>query len=208
MKLVKLFSMAMICMAIVLVSCSGEDGEQGPEGPAGAQGPAGADGADGIDGQNGTHGEDGMDGMDGNANVQAFDIDMSDWGGESTFAFDLAISALERPNYAFLFYLELTIDNVSYTHAVPGKVPSNPVVTDVLYSNSDTSPNAFISFTNLNGLPFVVPEGFYDRLIIIAAEITSVNGKASDIESLKDELKAAGVDTNDYNAVAAYFGLD
>ncbi len=70
MKKMQLTGVALLCLAITMVSCSGDDGERGPVGPAGPQGeqgvqgpagPAGADGANGVDGQDGV---DGMDGQD------------------------------------------------------------------------------------------------------------------------------------------------
>ncbi|GLU42656.1 collagen-like protein [Allomuricauda sp. NBRC 101325] len=57
MKLVRIFSIALIAMSITLVSCSGEDGEQGPPGKNGN------DGAPGLNGDNGAPGQDGADGL-------------------------------------------------------------------------------------------------------------------------------------------------
>jgi hypothetical protein len=225
MKTLKLVCMAMLCLAVSLVSCSGEDGDTGPQGPAGAAGVAGVDGADGIscwdlngngvgdaeedindDGNFDAMDCQGSDGATGNANVQSFDIEIIEWGNENIFEFDIPIESPARSNYSFLFYLEVNDEN-GLTHPVPGKVPFNPIITDVLYSNADVTPNASITFSDLNGNPFMVPEGFYQRLIIIAVEISSTSGKANS-ESLISELKAAGVDTSDYNQVAAYLGLE
>ncbi|MFN3138175.1 MAG: hypothetical protein ACE37L_10850 [Allomuricauda sp.] len=49
MKSLKLVCMAMLCMAVSLVSCSGEDGETGPQGPQGPQGEQGIQGQQGAD---------------------------------------------------------------------------------------------------------------------------------------------------------------
>lgn len=65
MKKIQLVSMAMLCIAIALVSCSGEDGETGPQGP---QGLAGLDGFDGVDGENGADGAYGVSCWDLNGN--------------------------------------------------------------------------------------------------------------------------------------------
>lgn len=56
MKLIRIFSIALIAMSISLVSCSGEDGEQGPPGKNGTNGDPGLNGAPGAPGQDGTDG--------------------------------------------------------------------------------------------------------------------------------------------------------
>ena len=53
MKLFRLFNVAILCMALTMVSCSGEDGADGEDGDIGQTGPAGADGTDGTDGTDG-----------------------------------------------------------------------------------------------------------------------------------------------------------
>jgi len=68
MKKSKVLMMALLVVAIGLVSCSGDDGEQGPKGD---QGLAGVDGQDGVNGTNG------KDGEDGNANVHHVILDMT-----------------------------------------------------------------------------------------------------------------------------------
>ena len=64
MKTCKLLSIAVLAMAMSLVSCSGDDGEQGPQGVPGKDGTNGTNGVDGTDGTNGTNGVDGQDGED------------------------------------------------------------------------------------------------------------------------------------------------
>ena len=63
MKLVRLFSAAILAMSISLISCSGEDGKDGING---------VDGIDGKDGLNGQDGKNGLDGQDGQ-NGEGFD---------------------------------------------------------------------------------------------------------------------------------------
>ena len=193
MKTLKLVSMAMIAMAITLGSCSGEDGETGPQGP---QGPQGVAGTDGVDGQ---------DGVDGNANVQAFSVDVSEWEPLSKYPFDIPISAQERSNYSFLFYLE-TIGG-EFIISVPGQGLLSEYYSKVLYTNIEASPNAEISFYySSDNTSYVVPANTFGRILIIAIEIgtSSKNGDGN----VMAELKSAGVDTSDYHAVAAYFGLE
>lgn len=200
MKIVKLFSMAMLCMAMVLVSCSGEDGERGPQGPQGAQGPAGADG---VDGENGVHGE---DGMDGKANVQTFKLDMLQWPGGSIYTFDMPIDTQQRPNYAFLFYMEYVTGNIAALHPVPGGIVPDYTV-DVSYTNEDQSPSGYIAFKDHQGANYQMQANFYLNLVIVAIEVNTLEGKTS-ITDIMNELKKAGVDTNDYHAVATYLGLE
>ncbi|RUA13794.1 MAG: hypothetical protein DSY83_10715 [Flavobacteriia bacterium] len=186
MKLVKLFSLAMLCMAIVLVSCSGEDGERGPTG------------------QNGTNG---VDGVDGNANVQSTKINMEAWNGGEFFEFDMPIPGQNRPNYAFLFYLEYLYDGQFLArHSVPGAAIASTFTADVNYVVT-ADEGGIITFKDLQGADFAVPPGFYFNLIIISIEISNMQGKNGTTD-IMSELKSKGVDTDDYNAVAAYFGLD
>lgn len=198
MKIVKLFSMAMICMAIVLVSCSGEDGERGPEGAQGAQGPAGVDG---IDGQNGTNG------IDGNANVQSYTVNMDAWNGGLFFEFDMPVATEDRDNYAFLFYLEYIYDSQFVgRHSVPGSSYDGDFVVDVSYAMTGEE-EGILLFKDFQGVPYAVAPGTYLNLIIFSIEMSNLEGKNGTMD-IMSELKAAGVDTNDYNAVVAYFGLD
>ncbi|RIV44487.1 collagen-like triple helix repeat-containing protein [Flagellimonas pelagia] len=198
MKTSKVLGMVLLVVAMGLFSCSGDDGEQGPKGEQGIPG------VDGVDGTNGTNGE---DGVDGNANVQAFKIDMTEWVGGSLFQFDMPIAAEERANYGYLFYLEYVLGSGSAVHAVPGASALASYMSDVDYTNGDSSPSGYISFRDYNGVGFDVPAGSYINLIIIAVEINTTGAKATQANAM-DQLKADGVDTNDYHAVAKYFGLE
>ena len=60
MKLIKLFSAAILVLSVTMVSCSGEDGKDGIDGIDGING---TNGKDGTDGQNGTNGQNGTDGI-------------------------------------------------------------------------------------------------------------------------------------------------
>lgn len=185
MKKIGLTVMAVLCMATVLVSCSGEDGEQGPQGPAGI---------------------DGVDGIDGNANVQALSVDVSDWEGGSTMVFNIPDN-IDKTKYAFLFYLESL--NGEYIFPVPGASIDGSFNTTLFYSpiQENGTFDAQISFINTtDGMPFDMLPNFFGRVIIIAAEIATASKNGS--SDLLSELKAAGVDRMDYHAVAAYFGLE
>ncbi|NDV14517.1 hypothetical protein GO009_00640 [Muricauda sp. TY007] len=81
MKSIRLFSMAMLCMAMVLVSCSGEDGEQGLQGKEGPQGPQGEQGDQGEQGEPGKDNpakdfyfQNGYKGYEGTQDAQISDV--------------------------------------------------------------------------------------------------------------------------------------
>jgi len=60
MKLLRLFSIALVALSMTMVSCSGEDGEMGPQG---IQGEKGDTGEQGVQGEQGAAGQDGADGQ-------------------------------------------------------------------------------------------------------------------------------------------------
>lgn len=202
MKTVKLFSVAILCcVAMNVVSCSGEDGERGPQGPQGEQGPPGANGLDGQDGDNGENG------VDGNANVQAVTVNMDAWNGGKFFEFEMPVAAEERANYAFLFYLEYIYDGQFVgRHSVPGSSYDGDFVVDVSYALTGEE-EGILLFKDFQGAAYAVDPGTYLNLIIIAVEISAMEGKNGSTDILA-QMKAAGVDTNNYDAVAAYFGLE
>lgn len=209
----------LLCTAMVLVSCSGEDGEQGPQGPAGIQGPqgptgpqgpAGQDGAagqDGMDGQagaDGADGTDGQDGVDGNANVQQYKISLADWPGGAIIEFSLPIDVQDRSNYAFFYYL----NNSSWIFSVPGRMLDGSYYSSVWLTVDTIDPDGYIFFNNsADNAPYQVSAGTYNELIIVAVELNSMGAKVNG-DNLLNSLKTAGIDVNDYHAVAAYFGLE
>ncbi|MHA7864777.1 hypothetical protein [Flagellimonas marinaquae] len=226
MKTLKLVCMAMLCMAVSLVSCSPEDGQDGQDGQDGATGPQGIAGVDGVDGADGISCWDlngngvgdaeedinddgnfdamdcqGADGVNGNANVMEFAYNLeffSDYDVLNLFLTDI----VEEPgNYAFLYYLD---HQNGFRYSIPGPLFNNTRYTRV-YTNLDTF-ELFIEFYNTSDdSSAVVPGGVYTHLIAVAIELTNT-GKGR--ENIMAELKAAGVDTSDYNQVAAYFGLE
>lgn len=189
MKALKVVSLAMVCMAMVLVSCSGDDGEQGPQGIAGV---------DGVDGQ------DGVDGVDGNANVQQFSYNLEVFTNYGNLQFDLLNIVNQPENFAFLYYI---VDNNGLVYSIPGPI-YNLYYTSV-YSDVISGGNTlFIDFYNSSDdTPAVVPGGTFTQVIVVAIEKTSLANKNGNADIMA-ELKSAGVDTSDYHAVAAYFGLE
>ena len=265
MKTSRLVNLAMLCLAITMVSCSGDDGERGPQGPKGDSiaGDPGADGSDGTNcwdlngngmndtdedinndgnfdaldcqGSDGTNGDDGIacwdlngngtgdanedvnndgnfdaldcqgdngtNGTDGNANVQAFYYDLTFFADYSSLKLDL-FNIVDAPeNYAYLFYIE---SNTGLRFAIPGSLKVNLQYTRVYMDV--IAGELYIGFYNTaDDTNAIIPGGTYTKVIVIAMELT--NGAKNSDAPLAD-LKAAGVDTTDYNAVAAYLGLE
>lgn len=172
----------MVCMAMVLVSCSGDDGEQGPQGPQG------------------------VPGVNGNANVQAFSVDVSDWEGGSTLIFNIP-DQLDKSKYSFLFYLETMVGGKVFP--VPGASLEGGFSTTIFYlakEEDQFGDASILFFDSVDGTPFNMPPNVFSEVLIVAIEI-STTAQNANADALS-ELKAAVVDTSDYHAVAAYFGLD
>src|SRR4051812_12047508 len=74
-----------LCIALLLVGCTGSDGKDGTNGTNGT------DGADGADGTNGTDGMDGMDGQGGASGVRTVLVSP---GGTTTASGTNLINAL------------------------------------------------------------------------------------------------------------------
>lgn len=239
MKNLKLFSVAMLAMAITLASCSGSDGEQGIQGKQGEPGPQGDSikgdpgdpgdpGADGIScwdlNGNGVgditvdannedlnldgvvdaldcQGAPGQNGQDGNANVERWRTLLAGFTGSEL------IIPLETPpgtvnDYAYFFYLETANGNL---FPVPGPI-ANTVYTS-LYIDAASHEVNVLFWNSADNSAFIVPDGLFVYFHVIAVESPILGNKGTQ-ESVLNELKAAGVDTNDYHAVAAYFGLE
>lgn len=195
--------MAMVSMAVILVSCSGSDGEIGPQGEQGEQGIQGPQGIQGEQGPQGETGEPGQDGTDGNANVVETGFDLTVFANYSTLQFVLSdLNEIDNPqNFAYLFYMD---HSSGLRYSIPGHLFSNDYYARVYTNLPDGDGTLYLSFYDLNDTAYLIPGGEYTFLTIVAIELT--NGAKSS-ENLIAELKAAGVDTSDYDAVAEYFNL-
>ncbi|WP_228236807.1 collagen-like protein [Allomuricauda sp. M10] len=195
MKKSKVLMMALLVVGICLGSCTGDDGEQGPKGD---QGVAGVDGQDGVNGTNG------KDGEDGNANVHHVILDMT--GHTGTIFAQIVPELTEEviSNYAILYYLGK--DDLAGTqyYSIPG-----PVSADFLTQVYAQTQLVQIYFSNYDGTGYpVTASDHLESLRIVLIESTPYTTSKSVYTSVKDELKAVGVDIADYHAVAAYFGLE
>tara|TARA_R110000868_G_scaffold360680_1_gene622730 strand:- start:206 stop:772 length:567 start_codon:yes stop_codon:yes gene_type:complete len=187
-------------LALIFISCSGDDGSDGIDG---IDGTPGVKGTDGVNGTNGTDGVDGVNGADGNANAQAFYYDATENGG-SNFAFDVPEFTEEvLLEDTILVYLKITEDT---TIAIPGTIFGN-IAVEAYFQLS----TAIILFYDIDtGADFNIPLGSIlgVKIIIIKSnsfvERSSLKSANTDVLS---KLKADGIDVNDYDAVAAYFNL-
>ncbi|SHI34092.1 collagen-like protein [Pseudozobellia thermophila] len=224
----------MLLLAIGFVSCSGEDGDIGPEGPEGPQGVAGADGLDGADGIScwdlngngigditeddanedinldgvvdaldcqGMDGEDGQDGADGNANVKLYKYNLDVFLDYTNF--NLSMTGYiedDLEDYAYLFYID---HKSGLRYPIPGSLYGNNSYARI-YPDFQVG-RLYVFFYDKNDTPVEIPGGEYTHLVMVAMKLSNT---AKNGGNPMTELKAAGVDTSDYNAVADYFGLE
>ncbi|AWX46351.1 Collagen alpha-1(XIII) chain [Flagellimonas maritima] len=190
MKTIKLLNIAMICMAMIFISCSGEDGEDGLQGNQGQPGIQGEKGDKGDTGLQGSPGE------DGNANVVNITFDASAHTG-NTFQMDSElITEASIIKDAYLFYIK----SVGNFYSVPGIGPLAAYSTRSYIGTG----SAFINFRSVDGTAnYSVSEGEVEevRMVIIEGNDVTPSGKSGNI---LDQFKKDGVDLNDYHAVMAY----
>ncbi|MFD2551764.1 collagen-like protein [Bizionia sediminis] len=178
-------------------SCSPEDGATGPQGPPGADGTNGTNGADGADGTNGA------DGADGNANVQTFIFDTSAESGSLIVLMVPEITQDVLDNDVILSYFKPA--NSSLYYPMPGGGYSARYITRPYYRVGQF----YISFHNWDGTDYSLPVGDILEMKIILIESSSNKpGEANQgKQKIYNELRQAGVDINDYQAVSDYYGL-
>ncbi len=182
-------------MAFVFVLASCSDGEDGAIGPQGIAGSEGATGSQGASGPQGIQGVQGIQGEQGNANARTFTFDAST---ESGISMNLAIPELTQAvldTDAILWYLNTN----GFSYSIPGAVDAADYVTRV-YALANM---AFINFHNWDGTAYTISAGDIDeiKMIIIGSTATTTKTAMTALE----ELTAAGVDINDYDAVVAYY---
>ncbi len=182
-----------VLMALIIVvtfSCSPEDGTDGIDGAQGPQGPAG---------QNGTNGQ------DGNANVQTFIFDISGVAGSAHTQSIPEITQDVIDNDVILGY----VNRNSFQYPLPAIKVQGTFNIRTLYSVGQYSMYFHLSS---NGNNHNIAAGDLEELKIIIIESSSTkagNGtNTSKKQNVFNELKAAGVDVNNYNEVIKYYGLD
>ena len=185
----------MALMVLIAFSCSkdgedGSDGAIGPKGDQGEQGPAGDNGED------------------GNANVNTYVYDLSSESGSSIPVDlpDLTQSVID--NDLIIGYLQNGAGSGTY-YPVPASVWPNgtggfyDIAVDIAVGKY------WVHFYQVGTQTFMdVTSVELGKLKIVIAESTNTTTGKSGKESIRESLKSARVDINDYYAVMDYFGLD
>ncbi|MGB5436780.1 MAG: hypothetical protein WBM98_12880 [Maribacter sp.] len=180
----------MSLLTICIISCDGKDG------------------ADGVDGINGAAGPAGDNGEDGNANVNTYVYDLSSESGSSIPVDlpDLTQSVID--NDLIIGYLQNGAGSGTY-YPVPASVWPNgtggfyDIAVDIAVGKY------WVHFYQVGTQTFMdVTSVELGKLKIVIAESTNTTTGKSGKESIRESLKSAGVDINDYYAVMDYFGLD
>jgi hypothetical protein len=185
----------MALMVLIAFSCS-KDGEDG------------SDGAIGPKGEQGEQGPAGDNGEDGNANVNTYVYNLSSESGSSIPVDlpDLTQSVID--NDLIIGYLQNGAGSGTY-YPVPASVWPNgtggfyDIAVDIAVGKY------WVHFYQVGTQTFMdVSSVELGKLKIVIAESTNTTTGKSGKESIRESLKSAGVDINDYFAVMDFFGLD
>lgn len=212
---IKLLGIACVMFGLLFTSCSGEDGDNGATGAQGVQGEQGIDGIQGAVGADGT-GADGADGADGNNNVTVTNYEL---GLTADYFMDIPISEVAFMRFDATFdtapFLEAgnTDNDIVLYYVVTGGV-SIPVpgtfdtsdffafmeADNIIHLNINP-PLSLASASKLDSFKVVMIKSTVAGGTLNTAGKGSNGGKAA----VLSELKQAGVDVNDYEAVVSYY---
>ncbi len=203
MKTIKFLSVAVMALAISVSSCA-KDGEDGSDGAPGAQGIQGETGPAGPAGEDGQDGQDGTDGQDGNANVQTYVFDVSDRFGASIPVTVPALTQDVLDNDLVLGYLTKTETHVPLPHPVYAvSLGDNYTVAVELERRKYWMFFYEVGTENLKN----ITAGKLNNLKIVIIESSNTTTGKSGKKSILSELKANGVDINNYYSVMDYYGV-
>lgn len=195
MKLSKFFMFGFALIALALTSCSGEDGSDGIDGIDGVNGNTGPAGEDGDDGDTGPAG------ADGNANVTHLSFQFSDGEYDGNSTINLPVEELTAEVLAedtVLYYLVRDFGNNPSYYAIPGFGVASAYAIGV-FAQTGT---ANFSFRNFDGTVYQL-----DNSEFTGAKVVIIESSNQDASKSITSLKSAGIDINDYNAVAKHFNL-
>ncbi len=181
-----------VLVSILMLSCSGDDG---------ATGATGADGTNGIDG------------TDGNANVETIIFENPTWQITATYTvMDLSLASISI-NYENDVIIGYYIDGVLTTSWIP--VDSEYCCdNNYLRSYISGSSHKFRIFAHLSdGTYDPTPPTITVKIIVIKGNNTTTivgNGgkQLNPKQQIKNELKNAEININDYYAVCNYYGVN
>lgn len=187
--------LVMALVFLIAYSCS-KDGEDGTDG---AIGPKGDQGEQGLAGENGE---------DGNANVNTYVFDLSSESG-SSIPVDLPeLTQDVIDNDLIIGYLQNGAGSGTYYPIPAGVWPNGTggfydIAVDIAVGKY------WVHFYQVGTQTFMdVTSVELGKLKIIVAESTNTTTGKNGKVSIRESLKSAGVDINDYFAVMDYFGLD
>nr|WP_298922795.1 hypothetical protein [uncultured Allomuricauda sp.] len=203
MKLSKFIVFSSVLLAMVLTSCTGEDGADGLDGLDGLDGTNGINGADGNTGPAGTDGTDGIDGIDGNANVThlSFEFMEGQYDGSSTISLaveELTVEVLAEDTVLYYLVRDGGNPNAIAYYSIPGLGIAGDYTIGV-FAQAGT---ATISFRNFDGSAYQLSNDEFT-----GAKVVIIESSNQTTSKTLAGLKSAGIDVNDYNAVAKHFNL-
>lgn len=196
MKLSKFIVFSSVLLAMTLTSCTGEDGADGADGTNGING---ADGNTGPAGTDGTDGTNGADGIDGNANVTHLSFEFVSGSNELNSQIQLDVEELTAED-TVLYYLVRDGGNpnaIAY-YSIPGLGLGGSYTIGV-FAQVGT---ATISFKEFDGSDYQLAKDEYTGAKVVIIESSNQTTSKS-----LTSLKSAGIDVNDYRAVAKHFNL-
>ncbi len=165
--------------------------KEGPQGPAG------------IAGTNGTNGTNGQDGQDGSANIIASDWSEAAWTFQANGGFyETNVPAITQEildHGVIMVYLKLNAFGTDLVRALP--------------ISFETSSYWFSAYEGILNISFSADEPLTIvtlpfRYIIIPTTNTAGKSSSSGKGNVLADLKAKGVDINDYYAMMDYLGKD
>ena len=203
----KFFTYGLLIFTLVFTSCS-KDGDAGSTGPAGISGLDGTDGADGTNGIDGTNGADGEDGANGNANVETTVFMNPTWSASGLMT--LQVPGITQDAFDYYLILGFLKEGAVWYSANGNQANGG------YYKGFYDVGRYFIRAYDFNDVidqtrP-TIPQA---KIVVIEPSnviLDSGNGKSTTtLSNLRkntlDNMKAAGVDINDYNAVRNYFNF-
>lgn len=210
-------------LIVSIFACEGPAGEVGPQGTQGDQGDQGPAGADGTDGAAGADGTDGAAGADGNANVissawftpDAYTL-IEDVYGIDYIEHDLSAPEITQgiiDSGVVLVYGKLE----GYVNSVwpDGQISLMPIVINTILGDAaETDTWSALILTEIVKIRFVnsinrystVSKSHSFRYVVIPSPVIS-DGRVGSLSAkvVLEELRNAGVDTNDIDQVLDYY---
>ena len=195
----------------------GEQGDQGLTGADGANGRDGAQGSAGIQGEQGTQGEQGLageNGQDGNANVRSFRYSLRSVASSHHNIEIPELTTDVMENDVILTYLQFSRP-LLLTYQLPATINvglggSRTISSDVAVALWAGRCTLFFrepgSVASLRDSDIQAGDLKTFRVVIIKST-NSVTGKNAK-QNIKQELKAAGVDIDNYDDVARHYGIN